>query len=149
MPAYIVYSNPSIGSTRGFECGIDLHRAGGTTFNTSMSVTFPKPATNVGVNVGTAGQYNYIVGYSEPLVTTTNTVMATMDIFYLEFEAIGFDMRAAVPPSIPGAPVIMRDDFSLFSIDIGSPTASLQAPGTCPAKAAQADSFGEVRNLFR
>jgi hypothetical protein len=112
-----------------------------------MSVTYPLPAIDVGLN--NPPHFNYIVGYNVPLATTPTTVLATLDIFYLDMGTLTFDMRASIPASIPGLPAILLADFNILPVSVGSPTAFLQAPGTCPMKAMPADSFGEVRNLFR
>ena len=148
VPAYILYSNPSIGETRGFECGLQF--SGGAAWNTAVSATFPVSATNVGVNTPSTGTYNYIVGFGSPLPTTVNTVVATLDIFYLDFFAFDIDLGGAIQSSSPnGLPVVLRPDFSEMEAQAGSPTATLAQAGGCGAKTASAGSYEGVRNLFK
>ncbi len=151
VAAYIIYTDPNIPSTRGFELGIQFSRAGGETFNTSMTVTFPVQAVDVGVSTPTDGTYNYIAGYSDPMLTTAATVLATLDIFYLEMPAE--DITMAIGPAIPSSsfndlPMIMLEDFSLEDVFLANPSATLSAGG-CAAKTASASSIEGVRNLFK
>ncbi len=148
VPAYLIYTDPSIVATRGFECGIDF--SGGATYNTSMTVSYPLPATDVGTSAASEGSYNYIVGYSTPLPTSAVTVMATLDIFYLDFNPIDMAMRAAIPSSsFIDMPMIMLEDFSLMDIAIATPVSSLTAPGGCVKSASARASMNEVRNLYK
>ncbi len=146
VPAYILYTNPVIDTTRGFECGIDLLRAGGRNFNSIMDVSYPLPATDVGVSTPFDGVYNYIVGYSDPLPTTETTVMATLDIFFLDSESVTMIMRAADPSSsVNGMPMIMLEDFSLQDVFIATPEDLLATAGECGGTT----SIDGVRNLFK
>ncbi len=131
-PAYILYTDPSQANIRGFECGFDLTRAGGAGFNTAVTITYPTPSTDVGTNDGSNGTYNIIVGYGVPVPTSSQTVVATLDIFYLDSEAIHFDLRPAIPASDDsGMPIILKEDYSLLDVQIGSPQATLALPGGC------------------
>ncbi len=123
LTAYIVYENPSLTSVRGFECGYDviLPGAKGAQINTSITASFPVPSTDVGVDNSTAGTYNRIVGYSDPLPVSGNTVLATLDIFILDSGEIDISLRPADPQSPPldGNPKVVKDDFNLFSVPVG------------------------------
>ncbi|MFH2051247.1 MAG: S8 family serine peptidase [bacterium] len=132
LPAYILYSNPTIASTRGFEFGFDLSGAG--VYNTAISVTYPVSATDVGTVNQSTGTYNYIVGYGFPIPTAAHTVMATLDIFYLDMGvAIRATSRGSIPTSNPitGLPMILKEDFSLLEADIRPPFADFGPAGTC------------------
>ncbi len=132
LPAYILYSNPTIASTRGFEFGFDLSGAG--IFNTPISVTYPVPATDVGTVNQSSGIYNYIVGFGSPIPTSAHTVMATLDIFYLDMGVtIRATLRGSIPTSNPitGLPMILKEDFSLLEAAIRPPFVDFGPAGTC------------------
>lgn len=125
VTAYILYNNPSIAATRGFECGIDIVYAGKEAqIITVMSVTYPVPWVDVGISNGAAGTYNYITGYTTPIPTTIHTVMATLDIFYLEIPStqLDFYLRASIPESGPdvGLPTLLREDFTELKVAMAS-----------------------------
>ncbi len=146
VPAYILYTNPTIASTRGFECGITVN---GRT-NTSITVTYPLPATDVGAQDGNT--FNYITGYSTPMPTAPVTVMGTLDIFYLDTNPLDFVLGPATPSSDPAGmyPMVMLDDFSLMTV--GTSTngeVSAQLNGSCTVVDNEDASFGAVKALFR
>ncbi len=143
IPAYIIYTEPSIPSTRGFECGIQL--TGAT--NTSVSVTYPMQATDVGTFDGDTYTYNYIAGYADPMPTTSATVMATLDIFFLDMGTVTMTMLPANPSSStsdPLMPMVMLEDYSLLDVQIATPEDILATAGECGAT-----SYDGVRNLFK
>ncbi len=145
VPAYILYTNPTIATTRGFECGFDLSRAGGDAFNSVVTASYPLDAVDVGVSSPEEGSYNFITGFGVPLPATVITVMGTLDIFVLEMETVTMTMRAAIPSSSQNdMPMIMLDDFSLQDVQIATPTDTLAQSGECGGK-----SFAGVRKLFR
>ena len=152
VPAYIIYSDPSLALVRGFEAGIDLSHASGGTFNTSISVTYPTNATDVGVSDPLNGTYNYIVGYADPIPTSANTVMATLDIFFLEFDSVTMTMRASDPesPPITGQPAVVKDDFNLLDVAIGNAQSFVMTGAdTCAKSMASAGTYDSVRSLYR
>ncbi len=123
VTAYILYNNPSIIRTRGFECGIDLvRRDHASPLSSTMAVSFPLEQVDIGLSNPDLGQYNIIVGYSFPLPTGIHTVLATLDIHYLDNSDVGFFLRPSEPQSDPqdGLPKLIRDDFSLLSLPMAS-----------------------------
>ncbi len=157
ITAYIIYQNPSLTQTRGFECGYDVTLPGakGAAINTSITASFPLQATDVGVDNSTAGTYNRIVGFSDPLATSTNTVLATLDIFILDSGEIDITMRPADPQSPPldGNPKVVKSDFNLQSVPMwygeGSPALIINPTGACGVVENEDISFGSVKSLFR
>jgi len=145
VPAYILYTNPTLPTTRGFELGMDVIGVG----NTSISVAFPVSATNVGVTTG--GNVNIIAGYASPIPTSAATVMATLDVFYLDFAPLDFMLRASNPSSnSQGLPMVVRDDFSLMTVGFSAPTGpAAQINGACSVVENEDASFGAVKALFR
>lgn len=141
VPAYILYTNPTIPSTRGFECAINK-----TAGNSSLTWSFPLPSTNVGVGS------SIIVGYSVPMPTTAATLMATCDIFFLDFTPVDFFIGPSVPSSNSmGLPMVMLEDFSLKTVGtsvLDGPCAQINAP-VCLPVANEDATFGEVKALFR
>ena len=141
IPAYIIYTDPSIAETRGFECGIQLTGAA----NTSVSVTYPLQATDVGTFDSENYIFNYIAGYADPMPTTSATVMATMDIFFLDMVTVTMNMLPANPSSSAnGLPMVMLEDFSLLDVQIATPEDILATAGECDGA-----SFDGVRNLYK
>ena len=140
VAAYIVYMNPTLDRVRGIECGFDITSpTKDSNFNTSVSVSYPAQATDVGVSDAAAGTYNYITGYATPLdVTGSSFVFATLDIFVLDAGELDFTLRGSIPSSDTenGMPMVMLDDFSLMSLQLGmqpgSPTMVLNPTGDCP-----------------
>ena len=140
VTAHIVYMNPSIPSTRGFECGYDVTLPGakGAQINTNISVSFPVDVIDVGLDDPGAGTYNRIVGFNNPLATSSATVVATLDIFVLESDEIFITMRPAIPqsPPIDGNPKVVKEDFNLVSVPLGqapgSPSLVINPAGPCP-----------------
>ncbi|MFH2051886.1 MAG: hypothetical protein ABIK96_05405 [bacterium] len=163
VPAYIVYLNPTISETRGFECGFDITTPTKDVqvFNTNVSVTYPTPATDVGVSSAADGTYNYITGYGSPIVISGPAItLATLDIFYLDMATtLEFNLRACIPSSDPLGenPVVLRPDFTEKVIGMhhaeGSPSLVLKPTGTgggCDVVLPDEDmSFGSVKSLFR
>jgi len=158
ITAYIVYLNPQLPETRGFECGYDLTlpAAKGAAINTNISVSFPVSATDVGVDDSPNGNYNRIVGYSGPVATSGATIMATLDIFVLDAGQIDITMRPASPQSPPldGNPKVVKGNFDLLSVpqSNASGSASLVINGATPCGVtldSEDMSFGAVKSLFR
>ncbi len=158
VAAYIVYLNPTLTSTRGFECGFDITSpTKDANFNTSVSVSYPAQFTDVGVNDAAAGSYNYITGYATPVeITGSSFVFGTLDIFILDPGELDFTLRGAIPSSdtVNGLPMVMLDDFSLMTMNLaqaeGSATIILNPTGDCGVSLPTEDmSFGAVKGLFR
>ncbi len=149
VPAYFILTNPTMTSTRGFELGMNV--IGRT--NTSVTVTYPVNATDVGA-AGTGGNdFNYIAGYASPMLTTPVTILATLDIFYLDQVPLDFILGPAAPSSDPAGEnvMIMLEDFSLVpgstSNEPGLPAAQIN--GACVVVDNEDASFGAVKALFR
>ena len=160
VTAHIVYMNPSIPSTRGFECGYDatLPGAKGAQINTNISVSFPIDVIDVGLDDSGAGTYNRIVGFSTPLPTTSATIMCILDIFVLDAGQINILMRPAAPqsPPIDGNPKVVKEDFNLVSVPLAHASGSEATlkinpvGGACGVVLDNEDmSFGSVKSLFR
>ncbi len=146
IPMYVLYTNPTIATTRGFECGITVN---GLT-NTSISVTYPTSATDVGTQDGNT--FNYIAGYASPIPTSEVTVLATLDIFYLDQVPLDFYLGPATPSSDPNAmyPMVMLEDFSLMTVGTSTDGGvSAQINGECIVVDNEDASFGAVKALFR
>ncbi len=141
VTAYIVYKNPSLPETRGFECGFDITSlTKDVQINTSVSVSYPAPATDVGVIDGAAGTYNYIATYAQPRdipAGGNGFILATLDIFVLDAGELDFTLRPSSPSSDPMGelPMILLNDFSLMAVQLGmlpgSPTMILNPAGEC------------------
>ena len=141
VPAYLLYTNPSLPSTRGFECSISK-----TVGNSALTWSFPVPATNVGVGT------SLIVGYGAPILTSAATLLASCDVFFLDFTPVDFFLGPSVPSSnADGLPMVMLEDFSLMTVGTsveGGPCAQINAP-QCSVVENEDASFGAVKALFR
>jgi len=149
----VVYHNPSISIIRGFECGWDL--AGGLgTFNSSVEVSMALPGVDVGVSNPRDGNYNVICGFYSPLPTSTNTVLATLDLFYLDQFPLDLTMRNSLPSADPqnSRPIVIADDLSDVVVDMrhipGFPSVQIN-PADCIVEYADDASFRKISSLFR
>ena len=130
VPVFVLYTRPSVGSVSGFECGITIDGA----TNTFMSI-FAMPAGFS--NAGTAT--NLRVTFDSPIYTSKETVLAELDLYYLEW---GTPMALFIGPSDPssspiGKPVVMVPDEGFMSVgtsvEPGTPAAMLNSAPTPPA----------------
>lgn len=146
--AYLMLTNPTLDVIRGFECKLS-YVAGDN--NTSITPTLATPGTDVGNK--TAPNFNFIAGFGNPLVTSPATILATLDIFYLNFS--GSPMDFFIGPANPsssdlGLPMVLRSDFS--QMDVGTSTEggiAAQLNGACGVVDNEDASFGAVKALFR
>lgn len=147
--AYLIYTNPTLPSIRGFECQVS-YVAGDN--NTSITPTLAIPGTDVGVKA--APVFNFIVGYGSPLPTSAATTLATLNIFYLNFASPSMDLflGPADPSSnLDGLPMVILDDFSLTTVGTstdGGVAAQINA-AACGVVDSEDASWGEVKSLFR
>ena len=149
VPAYILYTMPTLPSVRGFEMGLDMVDA----VNTSVTKIFPVPTTDVGANNTGGISYNFIAGFAAPMLTSQVTLLCTLDIFFLDFNPVGFICGPSSPSSnSDGLAMVMRDDFSLLGVDTsnmpGEFAAQINAP-ECMVVENEDASFGAVKALFR
>jgi hypothetical protein len=149
VPAYILYTNPTLPSLRGFEMGLDLVGA----VNTSVAKSFPVPTTDVGANNTGGISYNFIAGFAAPMLTSPATVLCTLDIFFLDFTPVSFICGPSAPSSnTDGLAMVMLEDFSLMGVDTsnmpGEFAAQINAP-ECMVVENEDASFGAVKALFR
>ena len=149
MTAYILYTNPSIPNTRGFECEVKLQKFDGTAV---AGMWFPPTFPIAGQNLGTGGMF--IVGYSAPIATSAATLLATIQYYSMEAPMVGYNifLGEATPNSgtLP-YPMVMLDDYSLMHVGLSvvdGPTAQLGAP-ECSVVPNEDVSFGAVKALFR
>jgi hypothetical protein len=114
--------------------------------NTAITSTFPLPAINHGTFTGTL-----IVSYSNPLPTSQATVLATLDIFYLDFEPVDFYLGPSMPSdSSQGLPMVILDDYSFMDVHpstVSTPAAEINDPA-CSVVEDRGTSFGLVKALF-
>lgn len=150
VPAYFILTNPTLPQIRGFEVGMNVVNR----VNSSITITYPVSATDVGA-AGTGGvDFNYIVGYATPMGTSAATILGTLDIFFLDTAQLDFILGPAAPSSDPTGehPMVVKDDFSLMAIDTsnepGMPAAQINAP-QCMVVDNEDASFGAVKALFR
>jgi hypothetical protein len=145
--AYVLYTKPSIPSTRGFECGISMARIDGTEILPIwFPPTFPVPATNIG-----NGGY-IIVGYSTPVATSTATLMATISWFNLEMGEVDIFLGPSVPSSNDqGLPMVMAEDYSLLVVGPSSNLTHVAQLNVVECRVVDNEdaSFGAVKALFR
>lgn len=149
VPAYVLYTNPTLANVRGFELGIDLVGA----VNTSVAKIYPVPTTDVGANNTGGISLNFIAGFGAPVLTSDVTLLCTLDIFFLDFTPVDFYCGPSAPSSNTlGLPMVIRDDFSLLAVDTsnmpGEVSAQINAP-ECMVVENEDASFGAVKALFR
>lgn len=160
----IIYVCPPADLVRGFECQIRCDAADN---HSIISATFPVPAIDVGNKwAGLYPEYNFIVGYAEPVPTSDFTVLADIDIHYLSEGSLYLTFGAAEPSSGDGtSPLVMLEDFSLLLPDKVNVWAGIVDPATgdgcsavitsledasCYLPISEEDvSWGEIKCLYR
>ena len=153
--AYVVYLNPIVTSTRGFEAASIFPNRARIPRSSIPRFPFPIRCPLPTWAVNTPPSYNYITGYgTAQVITGAAFVLATLDIFVLDAGQLDFTLRASIPSSGGTTPNVMQDDFSFFNValiqDVGSPTLTLNPVGPCGVILPTEDvSWGAVKSLFR
>lgn len=144
LPVYIIYTWPEEPAVSGFECAVEVMGASNSLLSTT---SFPMPSIDVGDKNPTRQTYNFIVGYSEPMVTQGLTVLATLDLFYLDTAPLALMLGESNPSSLDeGYPAILLPDGSERSVWIENCACVNQ---DCCGIETEETSFGTVKSLFR
>lgn len=92
VPFHVILTNPDFDALYGYEFGFDVD--GGAVV---MTVTLHGDGT-IDVGGGTPG--NHIVGLAAPLATTEATLLATVQVFMVDYNAVLLTLTAAQPSSV-------------------------------------------------
>lgn len=126
------------------ECAVEVM---GATNSLLSTTSFPMPSIDVGDKNPVSHVYNFIVGYSEPMVTQGLTVLATLDLFYLDTAPLALMLGESNPSSLDeGYPAILLPDGSVRSVWIENCACVNQ---DCCDIETEETSFGTVKSLFR
>jgi len=116
---YIIYTNPTLESIRGFECDLAMY-SDGPTQSIILDTAYPVPQVDIGSK--SQSRAMYIVGFTEPIPTTPATVLAQVNLFYLDSSPLLFYQGPAEPASLgSGLPVVMGEDFALLPTGLSVP----------------------------
>ncbi|PJA74766.1 hypothetical protein CO151_08530 [bacterium CG_4_9_14_3_um_filter_65_15] len=154
----LVWHNPSMAVVGGFECGWDL-AGSSTNYLTIFTIHFPIEAyaLDIGLKDPLAGDYNIICGFGSPLPTSKATVLATIDVVFLESapnDMIDLTLRNAIPPSFFGEtrPIVASDTYELFPVELrhvaGSPSVQFNSTA-CLVQYVDEQPVKRVLNLFK
>jgi len=141
IPCYIILTNPTFTDLHGFELGFDygdelLHL--GTTLAESESI-----------NVG--DDNNLIVGFGEPTSTESATLLATLNMMYIDMSnaPTNMSLRGSSPSSLdPAYPTVLLADGELISTALHSTEFPYQMNGFCEYVNEPA-AWAEVKSMFR
>ena len=141
IPCYIVLTNPTFSDLYGFELGFDygdglIHL--GTTLAISESI-----------NVG-SGE-NLIVGFGTPTTTQTATLLATLDMLYIDAtnSPTTMSLHGSSPSTLDSAyPAVLLSGSEVLSMAVHNPEFRYQMNGACSYVATNA-AWDEVKSLYR
>jgi hypothetical protein len=163
VTAQVVLVCPSYPFIWGFELGIAIENQ----VNTPLTVSFPVPASLDDPPAPVPGFWDVIASYSSPLQAADYLVLATLDIFYLDFEPLYFHLTASVPSRVGGTlPAYLADpgmvilpmtpfssrtgaawDFAINPVD--GCVVPAKANSFCGPLPADTMSWGAVKSLYR
>jgi hypothetical protein len=139
--AFTVLLNPTVETVGGYEVGVAVSDPSFFV----LSLDGPNGWTNFG------GNLNHLVGYQTPLpVVDGGTVLCTFQVLYSGSDVVTIAFGPAVPPSIPGVPVIANgaNPDELIACNLtsdGGYVATLNGDGVV---ATEAHSLSGVKALF-
>ncbi len=141
VPCYIILTNPTFSDLHGFELGFEygselLHL--GTTL-----------ACSEAINVGSDD--NLIVGFGSPTSTETATLLATLDMMYIDMSSTPatLTLHGSDPSSLdPSYPTVLLSDGELVSTGLHSSAFPHQMNGVC-AYVDEPAAWSDVKSMFR
>jgi len=145
IPTYVILTMPNFDYLYGIEFGYDK-----TANLTVLSTTWTDPAVT---DVGQAG--NHIVGFGNPWPTSEATVIATMNVMYMETAGApaSFALKGSDPSSIdPMLPTALLNNGELITLGTSTlpGTASAQINGGCvDVVATETSTLDAVKSLYR
>jgi hypothetical protein len=141
IPCYIILTNPSFSELYGFELGFDY---GGELLHLGTTL-----AMSEAINVGSDD--NLIVGFGSPTSTETATLLATLNMMYIDMSntPTNLALRGSSPSSLdPAFPTVLLADGELVSTALHSSDFPYQMNGFCEF-VDQSASFDGVKSMFR
>ncbi len=149
VPLYVLYTKPTLPEIRGFECTITLG-ASGTVLSILTNETYPVEALNLASH--SIYEYGFIVGFEQPVPTAPVTLLAQLDVIYLQEEPLQLHLGPAVPASLGSQwPVILAGDYSLLPVGVSAPdgpAALINAP-ECTVVDTDPTPWGAVKAMYR
>ncbi len=141
IPCYIVLTRPTFSDLYGFELGFDygselIHL--GTSFSNSQAL-----------NLGSPG--NLVVGFGSPSYTSSATLLATLDMMYIDISntPATLTLRGSEPSSLdPAFPSVLLAGGEIISTGLHDPTYPFQMNGFCSYEDRPA-AWSEVKSLYR
>lgn len=141
VPCYIVLTNPTFGELYGFECGLE--------YGSELVLLDTILAHDQALNVGSGG--NLIVGFGSPTYTDEATLLATLNLMYMDMggQPTTITLRGAEPASLdPAYPAVLLADGELLSTGIHRPTFNHHLNGICTFDDREA-GWDQVKTLYR
>lgn len=145
IPTYIILTSPDFDYLYGIEFGYDK-----SANLTVLSTTWTDPAVT---DVGQAG--NHIVGFGNPWPTSEATVIATLNVMYLETAGAPafFSLKGSNPSSIdPMLPTALLYGGMLVTLGTSTLPGEITAliNGTCEdVVATESSTLDAVKSLYR
>jgi len=141
VPCYIILTNPTFSDLYGFEIGFDY---GGELLHIGTTL-----ASSEAIDVGSDG--NMIVGFGSPTSTQTATLLATLDMMYIDMSntPTTLALRGSDPSSLdPAFPTVLLADGELISMALHDTPFPYQMNGVCSFEDTDA-AWDEVKSIYR
>lgn len=149
VPVYILYTNPTLTAVRGFECGLTVLSLGPSTYSIIVNTVYPVQGLNIGQAPGATA--NYIVGYTEPVPTSAPTILAQVNLIYLDDTPLYLFLGPADPASLDSdLPIVMGEDYALLKTGLSAPdgpAATINAEGVVIAT--EKAPWDSIKALYR
>ncbi len=140
IPCYIILTNPTFSSLRGFELGFD--------YGSELLLLGTELAQSEALNAGSEG--NLVVGFGSPAQTETATLLVTLNMMYIDMDntPTSLTLHGANPSSLDSAfPVILTEN-ELIATSLHNSRFSHQMNGVCQFTDLPA-AWDEVKTLYR
>ncbi len=141
VPCYIILTNPTFSDLYGFEVGFDY---GSELLHLGTTI-----ANSEALNMGEDD--NLIVGFGSPTYTDEATLLATLNMMYLDpaNSPTNLVLRGSYPSSLDGAfPSVLLADGEIISTALHSSAYNYQMNGSCSFDD-QSAGWDEVKSLYR
>lgn len=141
VPCYIILTHPTFSELNGFELGFD--------YGSELIHLGTTLAVSDALNVGSDG--NLVVGFGSPLYTDEATMLATLNMMYLDPAGTPttLTLHGSNPSSLDAAyPSVLLDDGVIISTGLHDSHMNFQMNGICGFED-QAKEWGGVKSLFR
>lgn len=141
IPCYIILTNPTFSDLYGFELGFD--------YGDQLLHLGTILASSEAIDIGSDD--NMIVGYGSPTSTETATLLATLNMMYIDSanSPAKLSLRGSNPSSLdPAFPTVLLADSEMVSMALHSSPFPNQMNGIC-TYVDEAAAWAGVKSIYR